>query len=170
MKLAARATPERSRMRLRAGFAIGLWLLGVVLCGGGVGEVPGLTVLLPVPLVLLGFIGIPLEVAAAIPALVFFSWPAGRRPGASRRRVVGWLLLAGLSAGWLVLAWPYGMKYQGQGHTAYVAGASAVVWLAALLAGMGEAERSPGLRSTLARWLAVGWFFLFAFPYLGELP
>lgn len=124
---------ERGSAHLPTWLAMGAWLLGLQLCGAWQGETPGLAVLMPVPIVLLALAGLPGFLGTAIPAVVFFFWSGRVRPVSSKwPRRIALLLLGLLSMVYVTTAWPYGVEYQGQAHTAYAVGLDAVVWCVAL--------------------------------------
>lgn len=136
------------------------------------GAAPTLTAPVPMPLAML-FLLLLGPVALAVPAACFLAWTPQLRAGVGtvpRRSIVLLAVLSALSVVWGVIAWRYGVRWQGLGYTRTVLALNAA-WLAVLAGTCVWATRRPSFAgSCLFHTLLFTWLGWYAFPYLGELP
>ena len=136
-------------------------------------NMPSVTCPLPVPLVLLSFIGLPRLVVVALPSMVFCAWCrlafSGQLVPWKRSMIMFVLVLIG-SVVAFCYGWRYGVEFQGYAYTLSVALISAgLAVAAAALLRTSRLTSSVAVR-VVANLLLFVWAFTYAFPYLGELP
>lgn len=132
------------------------------------------TVVLPALLLLDIVAGqlVAIVLANLIVPTVFLLWNISLAWGQVRiplRTSVLAVVLVALSMIFLVVSWPYGLKYQGLSHTTIMLGYNVIAW-----AGLGflawKNVRAPSFSSNLGfHWLLFAWLAWVAFPWLGEL-
>jgi hypothetical protein len=132
----------------------------------------------PFPLLLFRFAGVPLEVLAIVPAIVFLAWqPRLFYVEVSRPHmplpIRTWVLLVVvtvLSLLGFVAGWKYGLEYQGAHFTYSCAAISAALALTAAILAVIAARTKNYYVNVLAHATLFYWSSSYAFPYLGELP
>ena len=112
--------------------------------------------------------------AVLIPSLLFFLWSPelllNQRPNVPKRTIVLLGLLTILAALHFAFGWKYGMQYEGERYTFWIAIIN-MMWLFFLWWAVIHWSRQPSFKGhLLSHWFLFAWLAWYAFPYLGELP